>query len=157
MMSVTQDPRSSYFLSISSCYSPNCIKELTLQESGSEIIVIGEHCLHSGYVSEGLTLILNSAAWASCLGLAGWDAEPAESPHWRYKQQQQCLGRGGRQPPGGGWERGGTAIEDPVLYKWHQSAEQKCLSLTNRPFECPVRPQEKAFCGTHFTESQKPF
>lgn len=138
MMSVTQDPRSSNFLSISSCYSPNYIKELTLQESNDEISVIGEHCLHSGCVSEGLTLILNPAACSSCLGLAGWDAEAAEKPLWRYKQPHKCLGRKGRQPPGGGWERAGTGIEDPVLNKWHQSAEQKCLSFTKTPFKCPV-------------------
>lgn len=92
-MSVTQDPWSSYFLSISSCYSPNCIKDLTLQESDHEIMVIGEHCLCSGRISEGLTLILNAETRASCLGLAGWGAEDAENSHWRYKQQHRVPGK----------------------------------------------------------------
>lgn len=85
VMSVTQDLRFSYFLPTSRYYSPNSIKELTLQASNHEITVIGKHCLHSGHVSEGLTLILNSAARSSCLGAGGLrDAEPAESPPRRY-------------------------------------------------------------------------
>ena len=81
---------------MSSYYSPNSIKELTLQESNHEIIVIGKHCLHAGHVSEGLTLILNSAARSSCLGPGGLrDAEPAESPHRRYMRLRQWDRLGG--------------------------------------------------------------
>lgn len=108
-MSVTWDLGSSYCLPISSYYGPNSIKELTLQESNHEIIVIGKHCLHSGHVSEGLTLILNSAACSSCFGPGGLrDAEPAESPHRRYTglRQRDVLGReGARRRLGEGWHR----------------------------------------------------
>lgn len=56
------DLRPSYFLPTYCYCCLNSLKELTLQASNHEITVIGKHYLHSGHISEGLRLILNSAA-----------------------------------------------------------------------------------------------
>lgn len=117
-MSVTWDRRSSYFLPISSYYSPNSTKELALQESNNEIIVTEKCCLHSGHAPKGLTLILNSGVYFFCLGLGGWEMLNLLKTLIRDTCRQ---GRGTsweEKAVEGGWKRCEIGTEETVLCSW---------------------------------------